>query len=1139
MTPLDFTIDDFDHNQYLSKYADLNSLIKENDDEYNKEILWNHWIEYGRKQGRIVCRKIVDSFNHNIYLINNPDLQKLAENENPRLRLWTHYNTKGIHENRNLDIVPYDFNLYEYFYLNPDLKNMNENEAKKHYYKHGYYENRKYKVHNYKLNTLMYLHIDDISTIDIKYKNLFYEISKIYNLVISYEIGIYENTHCLMLKKFELVNYFRSKNDQSKVILIKDIEKLENFVKNSYDFNFIKNSLSCSNLISFSDSTILSVKLLNKLVLKDQDMFNKLFTIFWCEYKLFEFILDNKINLNYINYHEYIFIEGCLKESIKKENSELKLDILISYRIANPDLLKLNICDLIAHYNKYKSNDKRSDGNFIPNLNSNFELYKDLYLTNNNISNDFDFRSYLIPLMHTEEVHKIINSKFYYTNSVNHYKENLLKYTEIYSKYKIFSTVDDYQKSELNSNDILFNNLVLENFYNYSTFNQDLSAIDSKNRYLHFIENEKNRKYTIYDENTIFNNCVFFINHSSELTGAPIYLYNLIKFINKNNIFSNIILLEVYPNTKLDSMLKDLNCKIMYYYNNVSILKKLLHKYNPLLIYSNSQIYPLKTGNLSKYFHKTLFHFHETWSGNFTIKYILNKNEKLYKSYVCADVINNEYKKNGVKSGILPPFLNTEKLNIMDLCMSNYKKSTNEQIVFGMCGTKSHRKGYDIFLSILKKMPQHKFIWIGSEYDNSNVYENYVQIPETNDPYTPICNEIDYMLITSRDDPCPFVILETFYLQTPCIILDKNIKYSHENEVKENYYVIKNHNNDPNNVVEYLNKMNLTKKNKENNLNLKKYIINKFTSPKIFINQEPDSVNRICLFLSLYNLNDENFKYYKNLISVINITYNFKIDIVLLINTGAVFNNDFTYYNNEKYTLFGVKDNENISKLYEKYKNFNYKKIIFVPNKGTDFGPFLIGLNNCGSEYEYIFKLHSKTNIYWREMMNKIIYLNVLEENPNIDTFTSKTWFNDTDIHEDDNCRLLLQNNSLFNIRHDEWSYSGGSVFITKFRNLELLKEKFVLFYNFLDDINSTSHLWVEKMNDKEFFDKQYEFFRKCKWNKSIDIDSYSKRKELNCKNYFQLAKHGYRGLPDFSETYAMERYVGYLICRQKKIYFY
>ena len=446
----------------------------------------------------------------------------------------------------------------------------------------------------------------------------------------------------------------------------------------------------------------------------------------------------------------------------------------------------------------------------------------------------------------------------------------------------------------------------------------------------------------------------------------------------------------------------------------------------------------------------------------------------------------------------------------------------------------------NLFLEIVKSMPQYKFIWIGGVVDTSIQYDNFIQIPQTYDPYSIILRDIDYMLITSRVDPCPFVILESLYLNTPCIILENNIKYNHP--IDKHYYVISDHNNDPIRIIKYINELNLTKKNIENNSNLKEYINKNFIKPKFLQNIRTNininkTNNKICLLLSLYNINKDGLDYYNNIVNILNLTYNFQIDIILLINTGNVFNNNFNYIECDNYTLFGINKSELINKLYIKYSIIKHSKIIFVPNRGNDIGSFLIGLNYGTKKYEYIIKLHYKSNIYWREMLMDIIYKNVfkINENNNYDTFINKSWHHKTNIYLDDNLKLLLDSNDIFNITKDEWFYPSGSIFITKYKNLITLTNNFIYIYNFLNDENSCDKLWIEKMNSE--FNLFYLKYSNCKFNKSLSKDANIMREKYNCKNYYELYNKGYRGIPDYSPTHALERYFGYIICLNKKIY--
>lgn len=70
-------------------------------------------------------------------------------------------------------MIPIDFNVAEYYLLNPDLKNLAQYQLRKHYLNYGYKEQRKYKIDvpdDFDCQTYKYLH-NDISTMsDIQAK---------------------------------------------------------------------------------------------------------------------------------------------------------------------------------------------------------------------------------------------------------------------------------------------------------------------------------------------------------------------------------------------------------------------------------------------------------------------------------------------------------------------------------------------------------------------------------------------------------------------------------------------------------------------------------------------------------------------------------------------------------------------------------------------------------------------------------------------------------------------------------------------------------------------------------------------------------------------------------------------------------
>ena len=85
---------------------------------------------------------IPNDFCSKTYILLNNDLRDMNEEEAQK-----HYKRYGIYENRLYKILPKDFDYKQYIILNTDLNNdLNEEQAKNHYINYGFYEKRRYKL---------------------------------------------------------------------------------------------------------------------------------------------------------------------------------------------------------------------------------------------------------------------------------------------------------------------------------------------------------------------------------------------------------------------------------------------------------------------------------------------------------------------------------------------------------------------------------------------------------------------------------------------------------------------------------------------------------------------------------------------------------------------------------------------------------------------------------------------------------------------------------------------------------------------------------------------------------------------------------------------------------------------------------
>ena len=137
----------FDWKRYLNNYKDL---------KYNsKEEAWNHWINYGKYEGRnyeTEHLKKDKKFNWKMYIENYEDLNNIKDEK----EAWNHWINYGKHESRTYEKINFEENDFINFnwetYVNNyfDLQDINnEKEAWNHWINHGKNEGRTYEKINF------------------------------------------------------------------------------------------------------------------------------------------------------------------------------------------------------------------------------------------------------------------------------------------------------------------------------------------------------------------------------------------------------------------------------------------------------------------------------------------------------------------------------------------------------------------------------------------------------------------------------------------------------------------------------------------------------------------------------------------------------------------------------------------------------------------------------------------------------------------------------------------------------------------------------------------------------------------------------------------------------------------------------
>jgi hypothetical protein len=392
----------------------------------------------------------------------------------------------------------------------------------------------------------------------------------------------------------------------------------------------------------------------------------------------------------------------------------------------------------------------------------------------------------------------------------------------------------------------------------YKILNVDLSYFSENDATIHFLSHgiqEKRDYNTNYSYNDIINITnksieqinqteILLINHSSSLTGAPKALINIYNHLIKQN--TKVLFVDVLPT-------KNLKVKNQtYHLNDIHLLKKIINKSKPSIIYSNSlNIHLYYISKFIEELKYTIFYFHETYDG--FSKFTNDKYNELLKNqpmYVVTEKIKQEFMSKGFTNiNISPPFLPIEEQNNIDVLKKEkiqetilningkYQLDTKKPII-AMCGTICKRKNFDLFAELCSKHNYLQFMWIGDDITKiDNKYQNIKNlfiIPKTNNPYK-YFNIIDYFFLTSLSDPCPFVVLENLYMNKKIIVLDKNIHYEHPKEKLENFIVLCDHNNDIKIISKKLKNLKLNKTPNQTTTNTN-YIIQEFSTPKIIPN---------------------------------------------------------------------------------------------------------------------------------------------------------------------------------------------------------------------------------------------------------------------------------------------------------------
>jgi hypothetical protein len=462
------------------------------------------------------------------------------------------------------------------------------------------------------------------------------------------------------------------------------------------------------------------------------------------------------------------------------------------------------------------------------------------------VENDFDEEFYELVLPEVKgyyEGSQYSKKERYYHHYLNH-GQHLYKNVKDAEK-KLFGDVDIkedfnedlYEKRhpEVKEYMIYMGNWVIDlskrkryyhHYSNYCLPGYDTSSPKEVKEYTQNI-----RKILIESQNKYENHkgSIVLVNHVSNPYGATHYLLSLFKLLKNEGI--KVCLLDEMVNEKLYSKYQIETKDVISYEQDLLLLCYIYEKIKPKVFYLNSirdifvDFIKLKNPNI-------ITHSHEIAD--------LYGRYGLLPTYVVSERIQKEFQdKYYHKPEIQRPIFLDETLELIDkeFQKDSPKVSNNKgdmdfsKITIGMCGQTEPRKNPSLFAEISKLYPEYNFLWVGGEEGYFAEIDNLYHIPVVQLPFV-YYKLIDYFILFSQEDPCPYVVLENLYLNNKVITFKDNIYTDHKCEQTKDIYFEFDGEVSIENLCKVIDERVVEKTNRIGNG--KKYIIDNFTKINLY-----------------------------------------------------------------------------------------------------------------------------------------------------------------------------------------------------------------------------------------------------------------------------------------------------------------
>lgn len=484
---------------------------------------------------------------------------------------------------------------------------------------------------------------------------------------------------------------------------------------------------------------------------------------------IYTYINKDLKKLNELEAEIHYIIKGVYENRVYKLENQLPIDFnSVMYKYYNPDLNLMNDLQLKIHYLKHGILEGRVYRIELP---SDFDV-KAYSLLNKDISGMPN--GWL-------EMHYFLHGKM----------EN--------RKYKDDLFDEDFFIKENN----------IQNYCGYEDYLKDIRQIKSK-KLKDLISKIKEIK-----------DCILLVSHENSIYGATKYLYTIYKMLKKNN--KNVILIDDFENGKLLNKFGLKKDEVLFYEGDPTLLYWMCIKVNPKLIYFNSM--NSQIADVVKFIDKSkyIIHSHEVRQ-HFTCD--------IFPSFVVSKRISEQY--NSIPK-IQQPIFTEDTIEIMNKNLKENFEVRNlngpinkNKITIGMCGSLTERKNYKLFIEVAKELKNFNFLWIGgSETIESKEIPNLFHIKDTKRPHS-YYKYMDYFVLFSKIDPCPYVVLENLYAGNKVLTFKENIYTDHKCDLLKDIYFEFDGEINLENAIKFIQETCLNKADRSN-LNGKLYIEQNFT----------------------------------------------------------------------------------------------------------------------------------------------------------------------------------------------------------------------------------------------------------------------------------------------------------------------